>query len=448
MIAVVLLCAGTTTQADLVIDWNNIWMDAVKDTGGGPGPIARAGAMFHGSIYDAVNSISDGHKPYLGDFTSDTAASKEAAVTTAAERMLSHLYPTLSPTFTAARDAKLALIADGSSKTAGISVGQAAADAMIAARAGDGADADAMASYTNGTGPGHWQLTEPIPAWGPIWYQVTPFVISSHDQFRPAAPPALDSAAYAAAFNDVKEKGALVGSTRTAEETAIAAFWANDVDGSYKPPGHLNRITQIASQQQGLSMEQNARLFAMLNLALADASIVAWDAKYATDLDFWRPVTGIRNADEDDPTTLMIDEDNPATITDATWTPFTDVVNGFTPPFPAYTSGHATFGAAHAAVMRNFFGTDNMLLSIDTDDPYYNTILGLGDRTFSSFTQMALENGRSRIYLGVHWQFDADFAFTSGTQLGDYVFANILGVPEPSMCALLTLAGLTLIRRR
>lgn len=433
-------------KADALIDWNNIWLQAVRDTGGGPGPIARAGAMVHGAVYDAVNSITDGYAPYLGDFTAVATAHREAAVSAAAERVLSSLYPALSPAFIAARDAKLAAIANSSDKTAGIAAGIASADAMIAARAGDGASADAMAGYTSGTGPGHWVMTDATPAWGPIWYQVKPFVINTHDQFRPPALPALDSAAYAAAFNDVKQKGADSGSTRTADQTAIAAFWANDLDGTYKPLGQLNRITQIASQQQGLSLEQNARLFALINLAMADASIVAWDAKYATNLDFWRPVTGIQNANEDDPMTGA-DEDNLATVTDAMWQPFTQSVNGFTPPFPSYISGHGTFSAAHAAVMRDFFGTDSMTLTIDSEDPYYNMILGLGSRTYSSFTDMALENGRSRVYLGVHWQFDADFAYSAGSALGDFVFASAL-VPEPGSIALLALGMAVTFRRR
>jgi hypothetical protein len=150
-------------------------------------------------------------------------------------------------------------------------------------------------------------------------------------------------------------------------------------------------------------------------LALGDAGIVAWDAKYSTDLDLWRPETAIHLADMDG---------NPATDQDAAWEPLSVDRNGkhFTPPFPAYVSGHATFGATHAGIMRNFFGTDNVTFKLETEDPSAVNV----KRAFNSFSSAALENGRSRIYLGVHYQWDADAGYISGTQLADYVSTNYL----------------------
>ncbi|MGH2414910.1 MAG: vanadium-dependent haloperoxidase, partial [Microcystaceae cyanobacterium] len=177
----------------------------------------------------------------------------------------------------------------------------------------------------------------------------------------------------------------------------------------------LFRMTQIVSQQRNLNPVENARLFALVGLALGDAAIVAWDAKYSTDIDLWRPESAIRLADTDD---------NPATEKDESWEPLSKRKDGtrFSPPFPAYISGHATFGATHASIMRHYFGTDNVTFTLDTEDPAVPTL----KRTFNSFTSAALENARSRIYLGVHFQWDGDHGFLSGTRLGDFVFKKFL----------------------
>jgi len=160
----------------------------------------------------------------------------------------------------------------------------------------------------------------------------------------------------------------------------------------------------------------------MLNIAMADAGIVAWDAKYGTDIDLWRPDDAIHES---------FDDGIALTVADPNWQPLANLVGGFTPPFPAYTSGHATFGAAHAAVLADFYGSDLINITLSTDEP------GSPDRDFTSFTQMALENGRSRVYLGVHYQWDADDGYTSGTALGHHVAANFFQpVPEPGTMAL------------
>lgn len=441
---VVVLCMAGAVQADVVTDWNSDWQLAVKATGGGPGPVARAGAMLHAAIYDAVNSIDRTHEAYLFQASPNPTASKEAAVNAAALRVLTHLYPSRESVFTTNFNLRQGTIANGADKAAGVAIGFAAADAIIAARTNDGSNN--TDPYVGSSGPGQWVPTEMGPAgnaWGPFWHQVTPFVINSNDQFRPPPPPALTGGAYEAAFRDVKQKGALVNSTRTVEETQIAAFWANDADGTWKPPGQLNHLTHVVSQNQNLSLEENARLFALINLAMADAGIVAWDAKFATDTDLWRPVTGIQQGESDG---------NPDTVPDPDWQPFALEVFGFTPPFPAYTSGHATFAAAHAAVMEEFFGTDNISFTIESGDPGFDLIMGPNGpftRTFDSFSQAALENGRSRIFLGVHWQFDADFGYSSGTDLGQFIFANALApVPEPATAAMmLGMATMLLMRR-
>jgi hypothetical protein len=246
--------------------------------------------------------------------------------------------------------------------------------------------------------------------------------MTSGSQFRPPFPgnyankiDLLLSPEYAAQFNEVKLLGAANSSARTAAQTRIAFFWANDVDGTYKPPGHLFRITQIVAQQRNLSLLETARLFALVGLVMGDAAIVAWDAKYRLPINLWRPETAIRLADQDG---------NFLTEADPNWQPLSINTAGqrFSPAFPAYVSGHATFGAAHAGIMRNFFGTDNVTFTADTDDPNAEGI----KRTYNSFSSAALENGRSRIYLGVHFQWDGDHGFWSGTQLADFVYAKVL----------------------
>jgi PAP2 superfamily len=162
---------------------------------------------------------------------------------------------------------------------------------------------------------------------------------------------------------------------------------------------------------------ENARLFALVAIAMGDAGIVAWDAKFAPNyINLWRPESAVQLADTDG---------NLVTREDRNWQPLSvNPANGehFTPPFPAYVSGHATFGAAQAGIMRHYFGTDNVTFELDTDDPSVPYV----KRRFNSFSSAALENGRSRVYLGVHYQWDADNGYDSGTKLADYVFANFL----------------------
>jgi membrane-associated phospholipid phosphatase len=421
-IAFALALAGTTllftaAQADTVTEWNSIWLDCIRATGGPPCPIARAGAMVHAAVYDAVNSIHPQYGAYLATIPAAADASPDAAAAAAAHDVLVALYPGRQTILDAALAASLGRIPDGDSKTAGIQIGQQAALNVIQARQNDGSD-DAT-PYTIGTAPGEWRPTYPdytSPPFSPNWGIVTPWVIQSGQQFRPRGPLGftdlqriLIDPKYTKMFRDGKELGARNSKKRSVYQTQTAFFWANDVDGTYKPPGHLNAVAQVLSAQRHLTLEENARFFAILNLALGDAGIVAWDCKYRTGVDFWRPITGIREADTDG---------NPLTIADPTWEP----LNAFTPPFPAYISGHATFASTAAAIFRKYFGTDKMTFTVTTDEPLYTG----GARTYRTFSEAAVENAQSRIFLGVHWQFDADDGLAAGRALGEYVFAHAL----------------------
>jgi PAP2 superfamily len=414
----------TERMPDAVTQWNDVYLEVIRDVGGSPCPIARGGAMMHGAIYDAVNSIVDTHEPYLVKVKASPTASLEAAIAHAAHDTLAAAFPSTNVDLAQIRDDAISAITSGAASiAAGKAVGLDAAGAMIQARDDDGADNNTP--YVNGTSPGDWRPTEPgTSGVSPNWPKVKPFCMVSGTQFRPTRPGGyrsktemLRSAEYAAQVGEVQSLGKDNSVTRTQEQTEIAFFWANDLDGTYKPPGQLFEITKIVSAQRNLDVVENARLFALVGLAVGDAAVVAWDAKYSRDLDLWRPASAIQEAATDG---------NQATTADPTWRPLSQNTAGmrFTPPFPAYVSGHATFAATHAAIMRRYFGTDNVNFVATTEDPH-PAAQGV-TRTFRSFTDAALENARSRVYLGVHFQWDADNGFHAGNALGEFVFATQL----------------------
>jgi membrane-associated phospholipid phosphatase len=409
------VCAAGGAAADVVTDWNNVWLDTIRATGGGPCPISRAGAMLHVAIFDAANSIDPTYEPYLGFVPVKQPADQTAAVAVAAHDVLVHVYPSRQVIFDQALKNSLAVVPDGPAKTNGMAVGSAAAGDCLANRARDNSDDNSP--YRFGNRPGDYQLTDGFTApHGPNWWKCSTWVINQSRYFRPEAPlgyqsmpQLLRSPEYAAQFNEVKSLGARNSATRTADQTEIAWFWANDRDGTYKPPGHLNYATQVISEQEGLTVLENARLFALVNLALADGVIVTWEAKYHTNIDFWRPVTGIRQAATDG---------NPATAPDAGWVQLLE----FTPPFPSYTSGHSCMGGTWAGVLRSFFGTDEVAFTIGTDEPIVQNVT----RNFHSFTQAGFEDAVSRIYLGVHWRMDCEASYNAGLKIGDFVAHSVL----------------------
>jgi hypothetical protein len=393
-------------SADIVVQWNEVLLDAVRASNTPPPPASRHLAIMHVAIYDAVNSIDGSYTPYLVAKGGPRGASPEAAAAQAAHDTLSALYPALKPTFDAALRDSLAAIPDGPAEQMGIAVGRYTANKVLLARRNDGSDA--VVPYAPGGDPGDWQPTPPALAASlfPQWPDVKPFAMTGAGQFRPPAPPPLTSADYAAAFNEVKGlggDGVTTPTARTPEQTLIARFWA-DGAGTETPPGHWNTIAQGVAADRGTSLVENARLFALLNIALADAAIGAWDCKY--EFDYWRPVTAIRAADVDG---------NPDTAADPTWAPLL-----VTPAFPTYTSGHSTFSAAGAAVLAAFFGTDAVPFTTGSDAMPGQT------RTFPGFSSAAAEAGRSRIYGGIHFEFDNQAGLASGRALGEYVVDNFL----------------------
>lgn len=421
------LMAVTTIHADVVTEWNEVTLVAIRTDLTAPPRASRFLAMVHVAIYDAVNGIYNTHRSYLADPPAPAGASVEAAVVAAAHTVLIAAFPAQMATFDAAREASLSSIANGTAKDTGVEWGENVGAAILAARANDGATL--VVAYTPGTEPGEWQPTPPAlaPPALPQWGHVIPFGLASGSQFRGEGPPAVNSAEYTAAFNDVKELGAATGSSRTDEQSEIASFWVNG-PGTATPPGHWNSIAQEIAQQEGNSLAENARLFALLNIALADAAIVSWDNKYA--YSDWRPVTAIRAADSDG---------NDQTQADPTWSSFIP-----TPPFPDYTSGHSTFSGAAAVVLAEFFGTDN--ISFDTSSDAQPDII----RSYDSFSEAANESGRSRIYGGIHWEFSNQDGLSSGRAIGETISDNLLkplsdSTPRPRLCGTVNLGGLALM---
>ncbi|MBL9000269.1 MAG: Ig-like domain-containing protein, partial [Phycisphaerae bacterium] len=278
------------------------------------------------------------------------------------------------------------------------------ADLIIAQRRADGSTD--YTEYFPSTAPGLWQPTAPMfaPALLPNWATLTPFSMTSPDQFLPQGPMALTSAQYTAEYNEVRSIGAANSTTRTADQTAIARFWA-DGAGTYTPAGHWNQIATSIAQSQNLSLFDTARLMAQLNVALADAAIVAWNAKYTYNQ--WRPITAIRNADLDG---------NPDTEQDRGWMP---LVN--TPPFPDYLSGHSTFSGAAERILTDTFGSNfsftSRAFSLPGDAPG-------ALRSFTSFAHAANEASASRIYGGIHFRESCEVGLAAGRALGDHVLAR------------------------
>ncbi len=406
--------ARSLCAADTVTSWNSQALAAIRATQTSPPVASRALAILHVAIFDALNAIERTSKPYAVDVVAQPDASRDAAIASAGHRVLSSLFPTQSTTFDTKLTSDLSTIPDGKSESDGVALGRRVADTLLQLRASDGSASSV--AYTPSTGAGKWQPTPPanLPALLPQWAQLRPFAMTRSSQFSPNGIPALTSAAYATALNEVKEIGSLNSATRTADQTAIAKFWSNGA-GTATPPGHLNRLAQGVAEQFKNSLSQNARLFALLNVAMADAAIMAWNTKYATD--FWRPITAIRAASSDG---------NNATTQDDTWTPFLT-----TPPFSSYVSGHASFSGAASVVLSSFFGTDAVGFQLPSEDPSVAT------RSYTSFSQAAKESADSRLYGGIHFSFDNADGLKAGNALGKFVFDGLM-TPQirPSVAAI------------
>jgi membrane-associated phospholipid phosphatase len=388
--------------------------------------------MVQIAMYDAVNASTGlRYDAYSYDGPRLVNGSAEAAAYAAGYDMLAKLYPALEVSILAERDAKLASLAISPGKLArSTELGSGIATSLFNARAADGS-ADAQSLYTFGTEPGDFQSTNggaqpALPGWG----LVDPFVMANGDQFRLGPPPALGSAEFLADYMQVRDLGCLACGTQ--EEQDIAWFWA-DGASTLTPPGHWLDIASSVVATQGLSLMEEARAMAIVGASLADGGISAWDTKYA--YSYWRPITAIQTCTMDD---CGIEGD-------PDWTPFL-----VTPNFPSYVSGHSTFSGSAAAALAAVFGSDMFDFCVLADP-----LVPMGQRCFSSFSAAAAEAGMSRIYGGIHYEFDNGPALAAGASLGQYVAANAfaaLAVPEPAswvmMIAGFGAVGIATRRRR
>jgi hypothetical protein len=387
---------------DEVLRWNEIVLQAIRAERSPPPIATRCLAMMHLAVYDAVNAVFRTHTPYSIDVQAVPGASAEAAAAAAAHRVLSKVYPGLRRQLDANLEASFSKIPEAG-RDAGAQLGVFVADKILEERQDDGSSS--RSDYQPRLGIGLWRPT-PAAFQAPLlphWGCSKTFAVRADFRFCPPGPPPLQSAAYAGAYREVRALGARDSQVRTPEQTKIALFWADDV-GTVTPPGHWNQVAQSVARSRGLSLAENARLFALLNLGLADAGILCWWCKFTHD--FWRPVTAIQLSDE---------TGNPERPGDPSWMPLLA-----TPPFPSYTSGHSTFSATAASVLAKFFGNDQISFESASEGlPGFT-------RTFPSFSVAAREAGMSRIYGGIHWQFDNVDALGNGRDLGEYVCGHFL----------------------
>jgi membrane-associated phospholipid phosphatase len=410
--ATALLGVVGPARADVITDWVNTLVGAIRTDKTAPPKASRAMALVQVAVFDAVNGLSGVYNPYFVTDPAPSGASPEAAAIAAAHKTLVALFPAQQVALDGEYTISLGSVPPGAAKTLGVTWGETVAGKILALRANDHFSDVVTANFP--TGAIWWVRTPPALANPllPNWPSVTPWGVDDIARFRPAPPPPPASAACEAAFNEVKSVGKVDSTARTADQTQIALFWA-DGGGTATPPGHWDLIARGIAISQNLSLIQNARLFALLGIAEADAGIAAWDSKYYYNL--WRPITGIREADVDG---------NPDTAPDTTWTPLIA-----TPPFPSYISGHSTFSAAAARVLGLFFGNDVFNFTTTSDG-----LPGV-QRSFTSFSQAAAEAGQSRIYGGIHWQFDNTAGLATGRALGEQIFYNNLTpVTKPAAC--------------
>ena len=397
----------TTARADEVTDWNRNLFEAARLNSPPTSPLAvtRNAALVQSAVFDAINGIERRYTPIHVEPAAEPGSSRRAAVVQAAYAMLVRLYPTQSAALLVKRDASLAAITDGDddpgqSVERGIAWGQAVSDAIWAWRLTDGITPPPPA-FLGGTNVGQWRPTPPafLAGAGPQFAYMTPWVIQSPSQFRPAGPPALTSQRYARDFNETKLKGDISGLNRTADESLYSRFWNFSTASAY-----WNQIALTLADGRHLNLSDRSRLLALVTISMADSAIGCWDAKYA--YAFWRPVTAIPLADTDG---------NADTVAG----PFTPFL--VTPNHPEYPSGHSCVSGAAAAVLSRSFG-ENTSFSVTSDAPEMAGVL----RSYSSFTQILEEIKNARVFAGIHFRSACDDGGQLGNQVADYVQTNAL----------------------
>lgn len=391
-----------TSGENVILQWNRVLQETIRTPGQQPATIfpVRSFAMMHAAMFDAVNSIDGSYTPYLTDVPGSRRASQEAAAAKAAYDVLVALYPTRQSVF----DTELANSLNGIPwfrAWQGIRVGRIVAERLLDIRENDGWNAPPP-PYVLPPTPGNWQPS-PAPAGFTQFPAVIPFATTSGTQFAPNPPPALTSPEYAADLNEIKEIGSATSTTRTADQTRVAQLWAN-VNTPTSVWFVWNNVARTVAISRNNTTAENARLFALMNVAFHDALQTTMASKFVHGL--WRPMTAIRRADEDG---------NPDTEPDVNWTPLLG-----NPPYPTYAGNHAAIGTSQSTILALVFGRD--------DIRFEHTWEGAGGatRSYAGFAAMANEEERSRVYGGIHFTFDQTAGQSAGRNVANHVFLNFM----------------------
>jgi hypothetical protein len=392
------LVGGTAVaRADVVLDWNTIMMSTLATQN--PFAQARFAAITETAVFEAVNAITGDDDPYLGTVTAPPGASAEAAAAAAAHGVLTNYLPASAASLDAALVTSLAAIPDGQAKDDGVAVGEAAAAAMIADRTNDGSAPPQFYTPTS-TDPGQWQLTPGCTAGVFLhWRDLKPFGVLRTDQFRPGPPPALTSGLYTKVYDEVKTVGAVDSTVRPQDRTDVAHYFA-----VASAPHVWNQAARQVSAAEERSLSENARTFALLNMALSDGLASVMEAKYH--YVFWRPYTAIRAGDTDG---------NPRTDPDPTWNPLIS-----TPCFPSYPSAHAVASYAARKIAEKTLGSGT--IDVTLSHP------GVPDVTlhYTRFSQITDDIDDARVFGGIHFRSDQDTGGKQGRSIGGYVYHHNL----------------------
>ncbi len=402
LLLVLPLAMAGAVRADEVTDWHEHMLVALGKAGVNPIVSSRDAALVSAAVFDAVNGIERRYAPIHVPAAAPRGASKRAAAVQAAYVILLARFPAQADELNVKRNASLAAIggAKGNSMQRGAEWGQTVAEAILAWRSTDGFTPPPP-PFLGGLEPGQWRPTPPAfaPGAAPQFATMTPWGILSHDQFRPLGPPALDSEQYVVEFNEVSQMGSATSTLRSADETDACLFWAS-TSGTYV----WNRAAIDLGEDRGTNLSENAHLLATLNLAIADAVISCWDAKYH--YEFWRPVTAIRLAGTDG---------NPETIQDPAWTPLVA-----TPAFPEYTSGHSSIAGAAATVLADYFGEDTPFM---LESP---AVAGWV-RFYPNFSTALDEVADARVFAGIHFRAACAVGTTTGSDVATFIVENSMG---------------------
>jgi hypothetical protein len=399
---VVVHATPAVAQVNQVLEWNQIFIDTLIATNTANSSSQRLGAIVHTAIFDAYNGIEQRYTPIYVDSSAPNGASRRAAVIAAAHTVLVALFPSRQSVLDASYAASLAALSDdgedgGRSRERGIAWGTQVAQAVLDWRATDGFSAS-YPPFTGGTAVGQWRPTP--PAFGPMSAQglafTAMFVLDNNTQFRPGPPRALTSLTYTDDFNAVKALGRNTGSTRTAEQTALAPFWEGNAST------HWNQAANQIARANNLSMSDSNRLLAVLNIAMADTAIITWSAKRfyggVPSEVTWRPVTAIPVADTDG---------NPDTAPAPDWLP---LIN--TPSHPEYPAGHPSLNGAAATVLLRHF---------DDQQTFTLTTIAQPSRTYTSIAQARSDGNNARVWGGMHYPSTVAISDAEGEAIADYV---------------------------